>query len=204
MDMSPPPSGSGTRIRNPHAGHGRGFRSFKTSEPIVYTQRASRDALIQATLDRHVTRISPTPKSQFVPVPDAYFTFRATFGGKDCLVALCERSHGVTFVPSAGPQFGLALGNSHILSDPLVTTARTIWSHRHELVPPIFELRLTRQLADKPDGAALIDLEAMFRDEPETWLGYLLALACRGTVHLGGIERLTDQTRVFCGPSLGG
>lgn len=197
MDMLPP--GSGSHTTGLQSSRGRGFRSFKTSEPIVYTQRACRDALIQATLDRHVTRISPAPGNS-VPVTDAYFVFRVMFGGKDCLVALCDRSHGITFMPRGGSQIGLTLSNNHILSDPLVTTARTIWSHRHELVPPLVELRLTRQLSGRADGVPLVDLENTFGDEPQKWLGYLLGLACRGTIHLSGLERLTDQTRVFLGP----
>lgn len=178
--------------------HGRGFNSFKCRAPIEYTRRCCRDALIQATLDRHVTEICSVPPITF-GAPDAFFAFAATLGDKRCLVQLCDETNGVTFPAPDDFQLGLCLGRDHVLGDPTVTTCRMVWAHRGVLVPPLFELQLHRQLKLQSDGIPLEAIAEEARPAWPRWLDFTLALACQGKVTLGNVTNVDDRTRIFRG-----
>lgn len=181
-----------------NAWRGRGFNSFKCLTPIEYTRRCSRDALIQATLDRHVAEIRAVPL--IIPgAPDAFFTFAVSLGDKRCLIQLCDQTNGVTFPVPPGFELGLCLGRDHILADPTVTTCRMVWSHRAILVPPLFELQLNRQLSDRSDGVELEEIAEEAQATCPRWLDFTLALACQGKVTLDNVNRIEDRTRIFRG-----
>jgi len=189
--------------RDPHTENGkrdgqRGFNSYKCKRPIEYTRRCCRDALIQATLDPHIEAIWQTDASVKLP-RDAFFAFAVQTRGKPCIVALCDFSSEDVFA-AHGFAFGITRGRGTVLSEPALTTARTIWSRRDVQVPPLFSVRVLKRLAKEPTGLFLGDLEDDLVDEPRLWVDYVMALACRGQLHLDHRAALTHETIVSLAP----
>ena len=178
----------------------RGFKSFKTSRSIQYTRRCCRDALIQATLDPEITGIMPYEGSS--GAPDAFFMFAVQIADRNCLLALCEETNGRTFQPPRDFSFGLTVNRESILAEPVLTTARTIWSKREILVPPLFSIHVLKRLACEPAGVKLGALENDLAQEPTRWLDYIMAMACCGLVTMECRKHLTDETPVKSGLNL--
>ena len=175
----------------------RGFKSFKTSRAIQYTRRCCRDALIQATLDPKVTRLLPYGGPP--GAPDAFFTFGVQIANRNCLLALCDETNGETFPPPGEFTLGLTVNRESILSEPVLTTTRTVWSKREVLVPPSFSIRVLKHLAKDVTGLALGALEDELIDEPKRWIDYIMAMACNGLVTLDCRHPLTHATMVKIG-----
>lgn len=175
----------------------RGFKSFKTSRAIQYTRRCCRDALVQATLDPQVTRLMPYEGPP--GAPDAFFTFGVQIADRFCLLALCEETNGKTFQPPGEFSLGLTVNKESILAEPALTMTRTVWSKREVLVPPLFSIRVLKQLAREVTGLALGALEDELIDEPKRWVDYLMAMACNGLVTLDYRHPLTHATMVKMG-----
>lgn len=176
----------------------RGFKSYKCSRSIEYTRRCCRDALIQATLDPDVDLLFQIELSIEKPA-DAFFTFCAQVGDRNCILALCDETDGATFTVPPGYAVGLSVNRKSILAEPVLTTSRTIWSRREILVPPAFSVRLLKRLAREPNGLQLGVLEDDFVDEQHRWADYLMAMACHGLLALDCRRPLTDATLVKLG-----
>lgn len=175
----------------------RGFKSFKTSRAIPYTRRCCRDALIQATLDPEVTRLLPYEGPP--GAPDAFFTFGVQIADRNCLLALCDETNGKTFPPPEEFSLGLTVNRESILSEPVLTTTRTVWSRREVLVPPLFSVRVLKRLAMEPAGIELGALEDELVQEPSRWVDYVMAMACSGLVTVDCRRPLTDATAIKSG-----
>lgn len=176
----------------------RGFKSFKTSSAIQYTQRCCRDALVQATLDPEVTGLFPY-EGPAGPA-DMFFTFGVQIREQTCLLALCDATNGATFAPPLEFSVGLSVSRDSILAEPFLTATRTIWSKREVLVPPLFSVRLLKRLDREPGGLALGTLEDELVDEPKRWVDYILAMACRGLLTVDCRRPLTDLTLIKPAP----
>lgn len=151
-----------------------GFNSFKTEGPIRFSSRWTRDALIQATLDPRITRISACP----VPVqspPDVRLAFVVTSREAAEVRVLCEYSSGEFSPP---PNVGRAtyVARRQILKDPDLTVSRAIWAARHRYIPVPQIVAVTKRLREAPGGMLVTELHA---DTP-----MILAMACIGLVDL--------------------
>lgn len=171
-----------------------GFLSFKCDAPIFYNRRSCRDALIQATLDAHITNIEPLPAAAY-GIGDAYFGFVAVIDDRRCAIILTEQDES-TPTPPAGCQVAIALNRNNLLRDPGKTVARMIWSHRDTQVPAGFVVRVMRRLQLAAEGVRLGDLEDDLLDEPKRWVDFILAMACTGLVTLDFRTHITDATLV--------
>jgi len=179
---------------------GRGFISFKTSAPIPYTQRCARDALIQASLEPEITSVEPLQRTNIGPA-DTYFAFAVVTQGHRCAIALTDQTNCTSFTPPDGYDAAIAINRASILADPVKTTARTIWSHRDTLVPPLFSVRVMRRLKENLSGQRLGDLEEDLVHEPKNWVAYTLAMACNGLVIVDYRSPITDETVVRVNPA---
>ena len=180
----------------------RGFFSYKCEQPIPYTRRVARDALVQATLEPDISCLAPLGGGDPVP-QDAFFAFIATTQGKRCAVELCDKSNGLPFERPTGCDAAIAINVDSILAEPVLATARMIWSRRDELVPPGFILRLLKRLAAAADGVRLIDLEDELLEDPAKWVDFTLAMVCRGLVAIDYRKQLTHETVIRLGPTAG-
>lgn len=170
--------------------------SYKCSSPIAFPDRCCRDVLIQATLDRQVRSLAPS--TEIGPIStDAFFSFEAVMGDKLCLIEVCDTTSATPFEPPARYDVGLTLSRTAILSEPQLSSARTIWACRNLQVPLPFEFNLIRILRSHPSGLRLSDLETLLAQDLSSWVGMALALACRGTLQLESAHRITGQTRIL-------
>lgn len=175
--------------------HYHGFKSFKSQSPIQYSLRCCRDALIQATLDRHVESIGPT---QFDPTNvKAFFAFDVTLAGKRGVVALIDRPSAGFFDPPSGYAFGITLTTSQVRADPLMSNARLVWSYKERLVPPDFQIRTLQALGKSRAGLALCDIRRIVSASYPMWLDFIFAMAARGDVELSNLGQVAEGTRVY-------
>lgn len=175
--------------------HYRGFNGFKSESPIQYSLRCCRDALIQATLDRHVESVAPSP---FDPTKvKAFFAFDVTLAQKRGVVALIDRPGPGFFDPPPGYAFGLTLTTSQVRADPLMSNARLVWSYKERLVPPDFQIRTLQALGKSRAGLALSDIRRIVSASYPMWLDFIFAMTARGDVELGNLGQFTDGTRVY-------
>lgn len=171
----------------------RGFRSFKTSESIVYTRRCCRDALIQATLDESIRQIGTCDTSNLPH--DTFFSFSVVMGNKSWAVAICDSSSGLCSVKPKDYDLSFAISRSALLSEPICTVARTVWASRDELVPPDFQVELLHFLSKNGCAVELGDLRNLVA-LPENWVSATLSLACRGLITIDFRHQLSDRTAV--------
>ena len=171
----------------------RGFRSFKTSESIVYTRRCCRDALIQATLDESIRQIGTCDTSDLPH--DTFFSFSVVMGNKSCAVAVCDSSSGLISIKPKDFDLSFAISRSALLSEPICTVARTVWASRDELVPPDFQVELLHFLSKNSSAVALGELRKLVA-LPENWVSAILSLACRGIIAIDFRRPLSDRTTV--------
>ncbi|MET3896090.1 hypothetical protein ABIB57_000014 [Devosia sp. UYZn731] len=181
---------------------GRGFNCFKSDGPIRYTRRCCRDALIQATLDPDIVRIFEPDVARATP-KDTFFQFGVEIGDRRCLLVLCDETTGEEVTAPSGFDLGICFNRDAILSEPALTTSRTVWSRRDVLVPPAFAVRLLGRLAKTDVGLKLGELEDELVDEPKRWVDYVLSMACAGLVTFDCRHAITEDTRVALGPPLG-
>lgn len=175
-----------------------GFRSFKCTEPIAYTRRCCRDALIQSTLDPMIAALFPLAEWPDAP-RDTFFLFGAKFKSTLWAIALCEVSSGVCLQVPAGYEMGLALNRAQVLSEPRCSTVRAIWSRRNENVSPVFQIELLRLLSEQSDGVEIRELAA-WPPFIHGGIEAILSMATKGLLQLLYKDLLTDQTRIRLGP----
>lgn len=177
----------------------RGFSSFKCVAPIEYTQRCSRDALIQASLEPCITAIESL-SGAYDDRAGVYFAFAALIQDRRCAIALTNDNTTSNIPVPAGCEQVIPISRTQILADPVKTTTRTIWSHRETNVPPLFSVRVMRHLRDKPEGLRLGDLEEDLGGETGNWVKYTLAMACGGLLSVDFRSPISDQTAVRINP----
>jgi len=180
------------------AQHFRGFKGFKNQHPVQYSLRCCRDALIQATLDRHVQAIAPTPFD--ATDAKAFFAFEASVAGKQGIVALTDRPNAGLFPPPAGLGFGITIAISQVRAEPLLSNARLVWSHKEKLVPAEFQIRALQALGKSRAGLALADLRSVLSSSYPRWLDFVFTMAARGDVEFDNLSQFAEGTRVYWRP----
>ncbi|GEM_PF-6955979 len=151
-----------------------GFNSFKTEGAIRFSSRWTRDALIQATLDPGIVRISECPFPVESP-PDVRLAFLVSSEQTTEVRVLCEHSAG-EFEPPPNVGRAIYMAKSQVLRDPDLTVSRAIWATRHHHVPVPHLVAVTRRLREAPGGMLVTAFHA---EAP-----LILAMACIGLVNL--------------------
>ena len=174
--------------------------SYKCTSPIVFPDRCCRDALIQATLDRQVQSLAPSTE-RGINLPNAIFSFEAVMGGKLCLIEVCDITTARRFQPPDRYDLGFTLSRNAVLSEPQLSSARTIWACKDLPVPAKLQIELIRHLAPHQRGLRLLDLENLLAWDLSKWVDLALALVCRGTLQIESLVRINGQTRLLSRPA---
>jgi len=169
----------------------KGFTSFKTTAPIVFTERWARDVLIQATLDPDVLSIEPGP---------AYCQSRTgvvlAFGQRTTTsLTLIILSSSVTedVAPPSGYDAATILSRFSILGSTALLTSRMIWSKRSLKVPPSLAVQISAR-ARTP--LTLRRLAALTPANEAAVFDSVLAMTCSGYLDLFWHPVLSDSTVV--------
>lgn len=170
-----------------------GFSSFKTDAPVHYPRRWHRDALIQATLDRAVTRIAPVSRHERCSAEPHAFTFLLSRGESQSIVVVTDNG-AILPLPYSAEQWP----RSQLGIEPRLTTGRTIWRHKH-IVSSVAELLFLQQaLLDGPQTImALMSLLDCSRDEKAA---KLMSLIANGIFEIEPNMGLRPDSSVWLGP----
>lgn len=150
-----------------------GFRSFKTSAPILYPARWHHDLLIQLTLNPYVTGISPCSTKW----PNGGLNLFIDCGGEIFqLTAMRDEDFNqLQFLDSH-----LFVKRSVVLSEPSLSNARAIWSTRRTPISPSNRLRVLERLAAHPSGLPISQLTNCIQNSSADPIDTILALVCLG------------------------
>jgi hypothetical protein len=173
-----------------------GFSSFKTgNDPIHYQRRWHRDALIQLTLDPTITALRRIA-DPFPGLPNVISGALIAFlGSAPVLVGLADQAIEVKPTIVNGLPF-VVFTRQEIVTDPRVTTARTIWSTRTVQVSPGDRIRILQRLTNQPAGLPILTLQEEVRSSDEDPINCILALVCAGLLSLDARRHLTPETIV--------
>ena len=168
-----------------------GFRSFKTSTPIVYPARWHRDLLIQASLDSRIESIEPVPG---IVGNGSVFSIIIHIDAVRRLIT-AVREPIVRGIGIAGLEEAI-LPRSVVLAEPRCSDARAVWSTRRHQVSPGNRMRILRSLEEQPDGSTLARTADLVRGGDVDPTEAVLALACAGLVDIDLRGPLSPSTPV--------
>lgn len=175
-----------------------GFTSFKCCHPIYYRARFCRDALIQATLDPRLLRLESVAWQQESAAAFAFFA--DTHAGR-CLVYISDESASDYLYSSALAGLVVTISRQEVLSEPRLSTARMIWSHRQRIVPLTVQIAVLRMLSNRSEPLSLGELEERLGETHEKITESVLALVCRGDLVLDDLALLTPQSILSLPPT---
>lgn len=175
-----------------------GFSSYKTSEPIHYTKRWFRSALILSTLNERVTSLMPGGSSACT-AGWAEFTYREVSERGITTVAL-TRLPAILVGALNLPQEIRAVARRDLAEEPLASSARNIWGRKRVSVAAADRYRIVDYLeagGDRATFAEIVDLAHSSNGDP---LDAVLSLLANGFLQMRLGDGITPGATVRLGP----